>query len=206
MKLSDRMQPLVLALLLALGPKLAVRAQNATAKQSIPKIARIGKVRIGYSTQEDLAKAWGEGKTVVGGHPNSGRLWRVKGTPWILETDGFDYSKRGLVVDDFTLYADARLIPSLSWPGDVPETRLAKKDFAWGGEIAPGMAEEKVRQILKRKALPVTPTKDGCATKALGFYPLTSIKDPLRVWTASFVFTNGRLSRLDLGAAPNGHE
>lgn len=205
MKLPHCMNLTALSILIITSPVLAIAAQNVPAKTSIPKIARIGKVQIGYSTQDDLAKHWGEGKTVIGGHPNSGRLWRVKGTPWVLETDGFDYSKRGLVVDGLTLYADARLIPGLPLPDDVPDTRLAKKDFAWGGEIVPGMAEEKVRQILKRKSLPLTPTKDGCATTAMGFSALTSIGIPLRVWTASFVFTNGSLSRLNLGAAPNGH-
>jgi len=200
MKLSWRMNLTVLTLLIVTMPAFAVVAKDAPAKTSIPKIARFAKVQIGYSTQEDLAKHWGEGKTITGGHPNSGRLWRVKGTPWVLHTDGFEYSHRGLVVDGLTLYADARLVPCLQLPSEVPNTRLAKKDFAWGGEIVPGMSEEEVRQILKRKSIAFTTTKDGVEVKAKGFYALTSSIDPLRAWTASFVFTNESLSQLTLNA------
>ena len=73
----------VLVLLLATATAPAAEVKNAATKTSIPAIARIGKIQIGYSTQEDLARHWGEGKTIIGGHANSGRLWRVKGTPWI---------------------------------------------------------------------------------------------------------------------------
>src|SRR5689334_624376 len=97
----------VLALLLIVLSA-AADTPSATTNTSIPKIASIGKIQIGYSTQEDLAKLWGEGKTITGSHPNSGRLWRVKGTSWVLYTDGFDYSKRGLVVDGLHFYADAK--------------------------------------------------------------------------------------------------
>src|SRR5437868_2705852 len=72
-----------------------------TDQTSTPRIAEIGGVRIGYSTQEELEQAWGEGLTTVGGHPNSGRRWRVRGTDWVIATDGFDYSDRGLVIDQF---------------------------------------------------------------------------------------------------------
>jgi len=52
----------------------AAGGQNESPETSIPVIARIGKVQIGYSTQEELARKWGEGKTVIGGHSNSGRV------------------------------------------------------------------------------------------------------------------------------------
>lgn len=82
----------------------------------------------------------------------------------------------------------------------MPCARLAKSDFAWGGEIWPGMSEAKVRQILKRKAWSLAPAKDGCETSAKGFYALQSSLDPLRTWTARLVFTNGWLSQLTLNA------
>src|SRR5664279_1322116 len=80
-----------MTVLLIAAPTHAADGRNKSPKASIPKIACIGKVQIGYSTQEDLARKWGEGKTVIGGHSNSGRVWRVKGSPWRISTDGFDY-------------------------------------------------------------------------------------------------------------------
>ena len=194
MKLSFYASLSVLAVLLAAAAAHAAEAQKASAKTSIPKIARIAKIQIGYSTQEDLAKHWGEGKTVTGGHPNSGRLWRVKGTPWVLHTDGFEYSKRGLVVDGLEVYEDPKA------GADAPYAKLAKSDFAWCGGIWPGMSQEKVMQILKQKSLPITLTKDGCETSGSGFYALESSIYPLKTWSASLVFTNRSLSRLTLDA------
>ena len=130
----------------------------------------------------------------TGGHPNSGRVWRVKGTRWSIYTDGFEYCERGLVVDQFSLSEDPH--PRR----DEPYTRLSKKDFFWLGEISPGMAKVKVMQILKSKSLPSTPTKDGCNITATGLCPLTSIPEALTIWRASLVFTNNSLRTLNLFA------
>lgn len=184
-----------LATLFAAAPAQAAGGQHKSPKTSIPKIARIGKAQIGYSTQEDLAKIWGEGKTLIGGHPNSGRVWRIKGTPWRVHTDGFDYSKRGLVVNQLSLGADAAL------PKEVPYARISQKDFVWLGEISLGMSKTKVMQILKRQSLPVTPTKAGYEINARGFYPLTSIITPFRNWKATLVFTKDLLIGLNLDAS-----
>jgi len=193
-KLASRTSLRALAVLLLIASAPAGDAQMASTKTSIPKIACIGKIQIGCSTQEDLARHWGEGKTITGGHPNSGRLWRVKGTPWVLHADGFEYSKRGLVVDGLDVYED------LKAGADAPYAKLAKSDFAWCGGIWPGMSQQKVMQILKRKSLRITLTQDGCEICAKGFYALQSSMDPLRTWTARLIFTNGSLSQLTLAA------
>ena len=187
----------VLTILLVAVPVHAADERNTPPKTSIPKIARIGKVRIGYSTQEALAKQWGEGKTITGGHPNSGRIWRVKGTRWILSTDGFEYSERGLVMDNLSFCENPKL------PGDVPFARLSKNDFCWLGEISPGMTKDEVMQILKRKSLPILTTQEGCEIRAQGFYALSSINSPLRKWRATLRFANGSLSALHLDASPD---
>jgi hypothetical protein len=183
-----------MALLAVAAPSNAVEGQNTSPKTSIPKIANIAKVQIGYSTQEDLAREWGVGKTAIGGHPNSGRVWRIKGRPWRVSTDGFDYADRGLVVDQFSFGAASGL------PGDVHYAKLSKKDFVWLGEVSPGMSKKKVMQILKRKSLPVTLTKEGGEINARGFCSLTSISTPLRNWKATLTFADDLLIRLDLSA------
>ena len=77
----------VLLLLLVTQIASAGAAENAPPGTSIPSIAGIAKIKIGYSTQQEIDAQWGEGKTIIGGHPNSGRLWRVKGTPWVIHTE-----------------------------------------------------------------------------------------------------------------------
>ena len=61
----------------------------AGADTEIPAIANLAGVAIGYSTQEDVARQWGEGKVITGGHPNSGRVWRINGTDWVSEHGWF---------------------------------------------------------------------------------------------------------------------
>lgn len=85
-------------------------------------------------------------------------------------------------------------------PEDVPYAKLCKKDFLWLGRISPGMPRDKVMQILKRKSLPITLTKDGCEIKAQGFSPLTSIPSAFRNWQATLSFTNDLLNGIYVDA------
>lgn len=131
----------------------------------------------------------GRGKTIVGGHPNSGRVWQVKGTHWVLVTDGFEYSRRGLVVDSVSLCDDCE--PGL----EVPYSRLEAKDFAWLGEISLGMTGTRVNAILKRRGLKPKQTESGIEIEAKGFYTLVS-DGSFQRWTVRCGFANGTLNTL----------
>jgi len=184
----------VLTLTLVTQIALAGTAEGAPPETSIPAIATIGKIQIGYSTQKDIDAQWGEGKTIIGGHPNSGRLWRVKGTPWIIHTDGFEYSKRGLVVDSLEIDQERK-------PGKgVPYARLTASDLAWLGEVSLGMSKDKMIEVLKRKGLPVIPTDQGCEIRAAGFHALENNLQ-FRTWTVRCDFKKGFLSRLAIEAS-----
>ena len=94
---------------------------------STPSSPQIAGIQIGYSTQDDLEHSWGEGLTVTGGHPNSGRRWRIRNTDRSLATDGFLYSDRGLVID--SLQIDSQQTDPLSI--NAPIAKLDKDAFAW---------------------------------------------------------------------------
>jgi hypothetical protein len=159
-------------------------------KSVIPEIARLAGVQIGYSTQDELAERWGEGEIVTGGHPNSGRVWRVKGTSWVIQTDGFDYLQGGLIIDGLVL----------GWEPaqNAPFARGSKEDFAWLGGITLGMSRSDVEKFLKSKALASTKTDQGLAVQAKGHHAL--INSTLGNWTATFDFATNRLSRLSIDA------
>lgn len=171
----------------------AGKAPPESGKADIPEISRIAGVRIGYSTQEDLARRWGEGMVVTGGHPNSGRVWRVKGTSWVVRTDGFEYSQRGLVVDGLELLNES--------PHDrrAPFARLTKDDFAWLGGVTPGLSRSEVEMFLKNKSLVSTNTDYELTVPAKGHYAL--VNSTLGNWTVRFDFTTNRLSRLVIDAS-----
>jgi hypothetical protein len=161
--------------------------------KSIPSISKFGGIEVGYSTQEDLAKRWGEGQVITGGHPNSGRVWRILGTGWVLHTDGFEYSARGLVVDTLTASEDLEL------ERNAPDARLRAKEMTWMDGISLGMPQPKIIEILTRKGLaPVVSTED-CGVQAFGFYPI--VGGQMRKWTGVCKFRNGVLSGLTLSAS-----
>jgi hypothetical protein len=189
-----RTSRVALTLLLVTPMAPAGDAESAPPGTSTPALAGIAKIKVGYSTQQDLGIHWGEGKPVIGGHPNSGRLWRIKGTPWVLHTDGFEYSKRGLVVDTLEVYEAPE--PDKG----VPYAHATASDFAWLGEIALGMSTAKVAEVLKRRGLPATQTDRGCETRATGFHGLEN-NVQLRTWTVKFDFKRGLLSRLAIDAS-----
>jgi hypothetical protein len=115
-------------------------------------------------------------------------------TGWVVKTDGFEYSQRGLVLDQLSLSASADLA------SDTPSTKLSKRAFVWLGEIALGMSKKKVLEVLKGRGVSITLTKDGCEISVRGFSALTSISAPLRNWKATLTFSDDLLTRLDLSA------
>lgn len=158
---------------------------------SIPPLARVAGVQAGYSTQEDLARLWGEGKVMIGGHPNSGRLWRVKGTNWTVHTDCFQYSARGLVVDGIELSQEKPL------PG-APLAKRQKKEFACLGGVVPGMSRQQVMKFIGQQSLKTTKTDQGLKVQAKGFCLL--VQGQFTTWTANLYFKNDHLSGFALSA------
>jgi hypothetical protein len=180
---------LVVSALLVLSPAtVAGQARGTPKKVVIPKIAGLAGVQIGHSTQEDLARRWGEGKTIIGGHPNSGRIWRVKGTSWAVYTDGFEYSQRGLVIDGL------RLMEGDKESLDAPFARPGRKSFAWLGGVTPGMSRSQAQAFLKRKSLFSTEKDGGFEIRANGFRALAS--GQLETWTVRLKFAADRLTQV----------
>ncbi len=70
----------------------------------IPPIARIVGVRVGYDSMEDLDRNLGSGVMMMGGHPHGARDWTLL-PHGSIDADGFDYSKRGRVIDDLGVIA-----------------------------------------------------------------------------------------------------
>jgi hypothetical protein len=130
----------LLAVILRLSAA-ANATENKGPKTSIPKIASVAGIKVGYSSMEELERQLGEGKVATGGHPNGARLWRVKGTSWGIYVDAFEYSERGAVVDSFDIYVAPRQRL------DVPYARVRKNHFAWLGKIWVGINEDKLLEI-----------------------------------------------------------
>src|ERR1051326_2196822 len=60
----------------------------------VPAFARVLGLRVGMDTLDRLERRLGKGRTVTGGHSNSGRSWKFRnGLP--LFADGFDLPRNG---------------------------------------------------------------------------------------------------------------
>ena len=175
-----------------------------SAAVSIPPIASLAKIQIGFSSEDDLEKTWGNGLTTVGSHPNSGEEWRVPGTHWLIFIDGFYYSKRGLVVDTLSISE----VPDISADPDAaeswrhaPDARLGKQAFAWMGDITLGMPRDKVMEALKKHSLTFTQADGGIEVQARGFSPVTSERgSDFREWVVKLKFEHDQLSELIMNA------
>jgi hypothetical protein len=186
----------VAALVLLLLP-VAHAGEKNRQRTIIPKIANFAGVKIGYSSMDEVERQLGKGKVGVGGHPNGARLWRVKGTSWVIYADAFNYSERGAVVDNFDIVVDPTPEPG------VPYTRRGKKGFAWLGKISLGMDEGKLLEILKQKSYVVTKVADGWQVKAKGFSPITSVPtEPYLEWTVQFSIKEKSLIGIGFDARP----
>lgn len=166
---------------------------DAAEARSLPKLASIAGIQVGHTTREELEARWGAGKAITGGHPQGARLWRVKGTSWVIWADAFNYSERGIVVDFLSI---SKLDPN---GNDAPFAHVSPAALAYFQRISLGMTEEKVLAVLKEKQLPMKKTQHGWEISASGFEPLTSIKG-FDTWTVQFEFKNKLLSRLVLGS------
>ena len=170
----------------------ANQGASADSDPSIPDIAKLAGAAVGYSTQEDLAGRWGEGKVIIGGHPNSGRLWRIQGTAWVLSTDGFLYSDRGLVVDSLQL----RVEPERA--ADAPVARSSKDDFLWLGGVQLGMTRNAAEQFLKSKSLSAAEANQELIVRAVGHHAL--VNSTLGDWVVKLSFKTNVLTQLSIEA------
>ena len=68
-------------------------------RTSVPSIARLLGVRVGYNGQKALIHRFGDGLHTVGGHPGGRKLWYTRKPSGYIETDGFCYNDEGLALE-----------------------------------------------------------------------------------------------------------
>jgi hypothetical protein len=160
---------------------------------SIPAIARLLGVRVGYNGQEALERQFGSGLAVTGGHPGGRKLWKTHHPSGSVETDGFSYNHEGLVLE------------TLSWTlgtiGDpkIPSVRRLPRHAGWLGMVYPGMTQAQVSELTAHR-LPA-PRKAGnvWTWKATGFVrPNRNNEDVYTTWTAKLTFGRQHLISIDL--------
>jgi hypothetical protein len=160
---------------------------------SVPAIARLLGVRVGYNGQDALTRQFGDGLHTTGGHPGGRKLWYTRLPSGLIETDGFDYNDEGLVLESLYWSLDTATDPT------IPFVRHLPHHAGWLGVIIPGMTMAQVAQLTS--GLLPAPQREGNVWKwtAKGFVRPSRINDGVyTTWTATLTFQNGALDSIDV--------
>src|SRR5262249_50880124 len=87
---------------LVLPGNLSGAQRRPVGRTSVPTIAGLLGVRVGYNGQKALERKLGPGRRSVGGHPNSRQMWRTRAPMGEIETEGFNLNREGYVIESLT--------------------------------------------------------------------------------------------------------
>jgi hypothetical protein len=171
----------------------------------VPQIARIAGIRVGYNTMEEMEQLLGKGMMFRGSHPNGGREWRLRGTPWYIDSTFLDYYDQPRQhVDGSLLLNDVSLSTKRDSIDSDPvlsrrTTRRTRRKLGWLGIISPGVSQAFVLRAIHGK-LPL-PQRSGekWTWIARGFVRLRA-HQTYNTWTATLTFHRGRLAEIDVFA------
>ena len=167
-------------------------------QDAIPPIGAFAGVSLGDTTNDEIDRLLGPGQETLGGHPNSGRIWRVQGTDWTVQTDAWEWNERGMVVDEFNLATPASSVSAAhAASASYPVTRIPAHAFRFLGTISPGDS----RETVLRKAARLPPqliTATNLVWKAAGHHAGGTVV--FTEWTAALEFREDRLVEISLGA------
>jgi hypothetical protein len=169
----------------ALGPSMA---------QSIPKIARIAGFQVGYDTIEKMESWLGEGYAYTGGHAQGAREWRSRQTGWFVNADGFNYSRRGRVLDDVSISRDGVMASKR-----VPRTAISRGKLRYLGAVELGMTRSRVIAALKSVLPPPIQQGDELRWTQKGYVKLNNNQyDDVHEWSVKLMFEKDRLVRITM--------
>ncbi len=164
---------------------------KSLSRTSVPLIARVLGIRVGWNGQKRLEDWFGRGVRSVGGHSGGVETWHTRRPSGNIVTDGFCYNREREVVEtlEWTLgKADAT----------IPLVRRLPEHSGWLGTISLGMSEHQVTHLLKGTPLPHPDKSGGTWTwKQHGYVRPNPVNyDVYRTWTAALCFDQGRLTSI----------
>jgi hypothetical protein len=169
---------------------------------TVPKIAQIAGVRVGYDTRGEMERRLGKGMVYTGGHAGGAREWVLRGTHWYIDADAFDYYRFRVGGDTVVLYdvsigKKARSVGAAMRFPPVRVTVGASRKLGWLGVVFPGMSKSEVlRAIHGEIPLPKRSGNEWSWTSQ-GFLRLNRTQ-AYHTWTARLTFRRGRLEEIDV--------
>ena len=175
-------------------------ALSADAARSIPPIAKLCGIQVGYDTMERLEAVLGPGLPMLGGHPLGARRWRVPALGISIWADGFYYDEDGRVADQLWIWR-----PASPDDLDIPIAHLLPAQARFMGAVTLGMTRRQVLAALcsrlpppriSRALLPFLPG-DTWTWNSPGFFRINA-GNVCRSWKATLTFWRGKLDEIDI--------
>jgi len=190
---------------------LLTAAVRSKATPSIPPIAKLCGIQVGYDTMERLEAILGAGLPQLGGHPLGARLWRAPALGIAVWADGFYYNdKDGRVADHLWI---GQWGPASPDDIRIPIAHLLPAQARFLGAVTLGMTRRQVVAALgsrlpppriSRTQPPFAPGDDWTWTSP-GFFRFNALNhNVVRSWTATLTFRRGKLDVIDIDADVDG--
>ena len=191
-KVMSKLSTLFLLCVLALNGNIVEAQKRFPKKTSIPKIARMLGVQVGFNGQHALRRTLSYGKIATGGHPNSRQMWRIRSPKSEVVTDGFNTTYEGYMIE--SLDWGMLEVPDVSGP-DVPMVKRLPRGSGWMGTIYPGMTKRQVERLIAGRLPPPKKKGEMWEWTQQGYYRLGN--DLYFEWVATLSFQRDRLK--DIG-------
>jgi hypothetical protein len=179
---------------------LVLACSRSEARDSVPELAQICGVRIGYDTMDALEHQIGHGLPEMGGHSHSGREWIFHRGDCDISADAFFYydeqgHANGAVVDLVSITPLSHDSSTREWENTLPGARLALGQARFMGVVSLGMTKAETLRVLGSRLSPPDVQKSDLVWTFPGFVRVRS-NILMTSWRAELKFDHDKLQEI----------
>lgn len=206
----------LLALVLLTGGALAAPSERGTASRpapqskpapadvpGVPAVGHILAIHVAADKIDRLEKLFGRGRVCLGSRGESGRMWKEKGSGWLIYADSLDAGPQGQIVNYVVMGDPACVVfPIETDPGKgkdkpkpPPTVSIRSRSMSLDGAILPAMTRTEVGRAIAAKRWPSKLEGEATVIRMGG---LSRISKQVKVtdWEATLTFRNDRLVQI----------
>jgi len=186
---------------------LAIACSRSESGTSVPDLAQICDVRIGYDTMDALEHRAGRGMPEMGGHAHSGRVWLSRSADCELSADAFWYyddqgHADGAVIDSLSItpLSHDPVFREQTGEDTLPVAHIPPEKFRFMNIVSLGMHTGEVLRALGTR-LPKPVVKDSSLVWTAPGYVRVRDNIVMRSWTAQLKFDHDKLDEIRFEAS-----
>lgn len=186
-------------------PRLTAMLRDAQTKpaendvRGVPAISHVLSIHVGADTIQQVEKLYGRGLACIGGHDNAGRMWKDKGTGWVIYLDSIDSGAGGRVVDYVVLGDPGEVVfpteATKGKPSKPPGVSIRSRSMSLDRALVPGMRKSEAMKVVAAKGWPCKADGDAEVIRMGGLsQPSKQVK--FTDWEATLTFKKDRLVQI----------